>query len=1607
MLLVPILLEKFPEAMNLRLSRRFSSNTDVWNVNDMMEELRKELEARERCTVEKSGSSRTERSEPTSVEALLSRLKMEGFSDVNFSSLQALLVEQQPRKRQRDITCPFCNKGHYADQCRVVTEIAKRKELLTRGRRCYRCCMPNHVIRDCPSKKKCYKCKGDHHTSICDKRQDEDVPAEDQPAENVLATPAVSSRSKILLQTAQLDVRADLPGRSRATVNCKVLLDSCSQRTHITRSLAERIKAPIIRRDNVNINAFGGISLGPQSLEVAQLVLTKKGCNVHLRIEGLIVDKITKPLRGKYVQGSIQSFPHIRDKKLADDEQGDELQEVAILIGLEYYYDIVNGGPIKVQGAPTMVPSIFGYILSGDVNVPHDDRESDVYTTVTTLSTGHAISNEELYDSVKDFFNVQSSGITEEDEDEIKDEEFDIGIEKKDGRYYVSYPFKTDHPPIGDNYRSSLKRLHAMCRKMDKDSKLHRRYCDIMEDQERNGIIEEAPVECSDTTYTMPHHAVIREDRTTTKCRIVYDCSSKEDGASLNECMLTGTSKSTDLLSVFLRFRCHVIGMSADIKQAFFQIGVKEEFRDLTRFLWVKDPTDMKNIEPRSMRFARVIFGGVSSMAILDKVVRHHLDTCEDRFPVTIPLIRSSLYCDDFDGGAKDDETGYKVYSEVKEIFKEASMDMRKWVTNSPTLNERIREDGSSMDNLPVDDTPSAAAMQLNPTEIAPVKVLGTPWDIVTDELCITLDSLKDYPTGRVTKKILLSGATKPFDPLGINAPVILTLKILFQSVCTKSEGWDDQLPPKQQEIWDRFLEEAKEFKGIRVPRFYGNPTDGPVMLIGFGDASESAYAACVYIRFQRKEDGIGTALVAAKTRVAPVKKTTMPRLELLAALCLSKLTTKVIDTLMKLISIERVICLTDAEIVLNWIQREGREYKQYVRNRCNKIRKRIEVENWYHVPGKQNAADFPSRGCFPRQLEQPTTLHRWLFGMDWMFEEEEQWPIRKDVKPVFEDPELKDLKGNNEETRSDCLTVQHIPTPMIQKLIEIEEYSTLERLVRVVAWCRRFANNCRRKIEERKSGELVAEEFDEAMDISIRSAQGDLRKESGHEKRAQSLGLYEDEKGIERCRGRIGKAKIPFGARFPVILPRNHHFTVLIIREAHNKVYHNGVKETLAEVRSTYWIVKGRQIVKRLLKKCNLCKRLEGMAYPQPTTCDLPDFRVGGSRAFETVGVDFAGPVYVKDIYHPGSMNKAYIVINTCTSSRMVHLELTPDLTTAAYVRAHERFIARRGYPTLMISDNGRTFKGKDLKKFNARLGIKWRFNLSKAAWWGGMFERMVRSTKRCLKKAIGLRKLSFEEFTTILTNVEAVINNRPLTYVEEDDFDTVLTPSHLFCGRRTMDREISLGPMIAPKPKTNKLRDDVIYRTRQINASVDHFWKRWSKEYLVELRENHKMHTEKKALNIRPGDVVFIYEDGVKRNKWPMGIIQECIVGKDGVTRGATVRRLGEGGKPSLVNRPLQKLYPMEVTNDEVAHLYESDNNSDNNESEIGGESKIESELSVACDDDIDTTKDVADNKNVDIANDAASDTTTNEPLRQTRSKRTAGIAGEAQRRCNDSKN
>ena len=247
-----------------------------------------------------------------------------------------------------------------------------------------------------------------------------------------------------------------------------------------------------------------------------------------------------------------------------------------------------------------------------------------------------------------------------------------------------------------------------------------------------------------------------------------------------------------------------------------------------------------------------------------------------------------------------------------------------------------------------------------------------------------------------------------------------------------------------------------------------------------------------------------------------------------------------------------------------------------------------------------------------------------------------------------------------------------------------------------------------------------------------------------------------------------------------------------------HRWVGHNGVKETLSELRSCFWTIKGQQFIRRALLGCSWCHKFEGSSYKAQVPAPLPEFRLRDDPAFSSTGVDYANPFYVYGtVERQEESSKVYMLLYTCASSRAVHLDLTPDLTAHAFLRSFRRFVSRHGIPCLIRSDNAKTFKSAskrlvtllDLPKvqqFMCERTISWSFQLPKASWWGGFFERLIKSTKRCLRKMLGSTiKVTYDELLTLIVKVEAILNSRSLTYVYLNDVEEPLTPSHLIMGR------------------------------------------------------------------------------------------------------------------------------------------------------------------------------------------------------------------------------
>ena len=704
------------------------------------------------------------------------------------------------------------------------------------------------------------------------------------------------------------------------------------------------------------------------------------------------------------------------------------------------------------------------------------------------------------------------------------------------------------------------------------------------------------------------------------------------------------------------------------------------------------------------------------------------------------------------------------------------------------------------------------------------------------------------------------------------------------------------------------------EAQSILIPRCYIGGIQEEVLayrLCGFCDASLEAYAAVVYLHLDTAAGQV-TKFVTSKTRVTPLKKQTIPRLELLSALLLARLMTSVSTSLESEVKLGPPRCYSDSKVALFWIQGVDKDWKPFVRNRVLEIRRLVPVDCWSHCSGRDNPADIPSRGLAPLEL---LVNKLWHCGPDLIRTLDSCTPEVEQVMPEECAVEMKSKVSH------ELLTTEGAPG--LIGIMKIENYSSVSRLLSVTAKVLRFCHILCHKIHPEKNPPSLAEEVSHAEVLWIREVQSALVSDRKFVTWKKQFGLFQDDDAIWRCQGRISKADIPFSAKHPIMLHKSHYLTKLFIVQAHQRVFHNGVKETLTELRSRFWIVKGRAVVRQIVHLCVICRRFEGKAYQTPHPPPLPGFRVTEAPPFTFTGVDYAGPLYVKN--GGEGKDKVWLCLFTCCVVRAVHLDLVPDMSTAAFLRSFRRFTARRGLPQRMLSDNAKTFKAADeaiqtlLADWNltdhlSTLGVEWTFNLPRAPWWGGVFERLIKSTKRCLRKIIGQAKLTYDELLTAIVEVEMVINSRPLSYVSPDDFEEPLTLSHLMVGRRLMS--------VPDAVYKDNLDEDGVNsavfsrRVQHLSRTLDQFWQRWRTEYLLELREAHRYSrscTDNPRISV--GDIVVVQTEGQPRGFWKLAKVERMITGQDGVTRGAVIRVAGKGKQLKTLSRPVQHLFPLEI--------------------------------------------------------------------------------------------
>lgn len=417
-----------------------------------------------------------------------------------------------------------------------------------------------------------------------------------------------------------------------------------------------------------------------------------------------------------------------------------------------------------------------------------------------------------------------------------------------------------------------------------------------------------------------------------------------------------------------------------------------------------------------------------------------------------------------------------------------------------------------------------------------------------------------------------------------------------------------------------------------------------------------------------------------------------------------------------------------------------------------------------------------------------------------------------------------------------------------------------------------------------------------------------------------KQLRLFLDDSKLIRCGGRIHNAPTSDLTKFPYLLPPRHPLTTLIVINTHSRLHHSGVSNTVMALRQVYWIPSIRQRVRKLLRQCVTCNKLSGKPYRAPNPPPLPKVRVTECPPFTVTGVDFTGALHVKN---GEDERKVYICLFTCASTRAVHLEIVQDLTVESFLLAFRRFASRKSLPSKMLSDNASTylaaaedlqklFESNTLKETLGCQNITWHFIPKRAPWYGGFWERLIGLTKQAIKKTLGRAFITLPQLETIVVEVEAMLNDRPLTYVSSDNSDPEpLTPSHLLYGRRIQSIPCPLDDPGEIEDPTYISGDNMRKRLDRRGKLIRDFWSRWKREYLTSLREFNRLKVlgSNKQI-IKKGDVVIIHDDK-PRLQWKLAIVENLIKGNDGLVRAAHVRT-----ENHRTTRPIIKLYPLEVS-------------------------------------------------------------------------------------------
>ena len=1355
---------------------------------------------------------------------------------------------------------------------------------------CSNCLAGGHTTADCKSSYRCKDCRQKHHTSI--HQQAAATPVHHHTATSQQVPDALLTTTQLLLI-----------GPNGEELKARGLIDSGAGIFLVTKRVAKLLNLPLVPAKLQLSVAQGKISKPLKHLthlEISPL----HNRDLKMPCSPAVASEVTAIIPAQPLP-AVTHLPHLMGLQLADTNYNIP-GEIDILLGSEMASIIIAEERAKKGRTtePIAQSTHFGWTLCGPV--PGYNRDPDLapaYCQLPVIRTEPTDTGEPQLENLLTAILQEEEGpleATPTQLDQQVEEHYvnNVVYSPTDQRYTVSLPKKLC---ISDLGRS---RPQAVTRYLQTEKSAYRRHIrpqfqEVIKSYLELGHAEEVPPEDHPpaASFWLPMHAVFKEASTSTKLRVVFDGSAATTtGLSLNQALYVGPTIQATLSETLIKFRCYSVALNADISKMYREVQLSATDKDLHRFVWREDPSS----PVKDYRMTRVTFGVSASPFLAVRTLQQTADDHGEEYPKATQHIRHSFYVDDYLGGADNPEEAVLLFNQLRKILQKGGFQLRKWRTSSKEVISHIPKD--LQESNPVKDSTAINSQTQS-------KALGLLWD---SNLDVMSPAIHSGCISSPTKRGLTSAIFKTYDILGWISPTILQMKMLIQGLWKIGKGWDDAAPEAALIAYQSWKEELPILAKKTLPRCYTRKGYDNVTLHGFADASMLAYGAVVYCRATYPDHGPTISLVASKTKLAkqlPKKKTdkepkpddaaketaeqdkpeTIHRFELCAALLLSKLLSKLGKMLD--ISPNQWTAWSDSSTVLAWLDGNSRSHPIYVANRVKQTLELTTPNIWQYVPTAANPADCASRGLSPTALYHHTL---WWEGPPWLKEE----PI-----PLPKQPPRKPLP--------DARPPINVLLPHFSFAEHISNLScSYPHLISVAAWCLRLYNRLQRgkPSPDNRTRHLTGKERHAAEKWLLKESQKrsflkDLhllrrKKPLGRDSRLKALNPYLDEDNLLRLGGRLSNSALPTTLSHPIITDAKDPLMVKYFLYLHVSLCHCGPSLLLSHTGAKLHIIGARRLSRRICSSCITCKRCRPRTQNQ-FMAELPAQRVNASPPFTHCGMDFAGPFTIKlgRVRKPVEV-EAHICVFVCMATKAVHLEVVSDTTTPAFEAALQRFVARRGCPQHLYSDNGGNFVGarnkliklysflhdqkndEDIQHFLAtHHDITWHNTPPYSPHMGGLWEAAVKGMKTHLRRVMGTARFTFEELCTISCRIEACLNSRPLLPLTSHNPDGLIT---LTAGHFLMNK----APTSYPEDPTPLSNIQLLRKWSLCQAVIQQFWTRWSREYLNSLQARTKWQTT--STNLQEDDIVAIRPRGkFIPSHWPIGRVVKTLPGKDNLVR------------------------------------------------------------------------------------------------------------------------